>query len=123
MTALLLTLPTAGGAAAAQPITAERAMEVYRDRLKPVADLDCPTADDPDEIVVCGRPPGEVDPYRLPLPIQRDPGEVVRHAGEPPSAVGMASGCIFSCPPAFGIDLGTAKKIVEGVRRVATGDN
>src|SRR3546814_20587569 len=73
MTAALI-----GGAmattASAQTLTAEQALENYRDTFVPVSELDCPASENPHEIVVCGRSPGAPDPNRLPLPYQPLPG-------------------------------------------------
>src|SRR3546814_15369874 len=73
MTAVLI-----GGAMAmtapAQTLTAEQALENYRDTFVPVSELDCPESENPDEIVVCGRRPGAPDPNRLPLPVEPLPG-------------------------------------------------
>lgn len=77
----LLMIGLAAPAGAAEPLTAETAMERYRMLVKPVAVLNCPKTDDPEEIVVCGRP--ERDPERMPLP--PPPGERIR--GEAMSAV------------------------------------
>jgi hypothetical protein len=84
--ALLLLVVLAAPARAAEPLTAEAAIDNYRKMFQPVALLDCPKAGGPDEIIVCGRPDGP-DPNRLPLPSGM-PGDRVRLLpGEPPSAV------------------------------------
>lgn len=77
-----LMIGLAAPAGAAEPMTAEAAMERYRRLVAPIAVLNCPKAQSPDEIVVCGRPEGR-DPNRLPLP--PPPGE--RIMGEAVSAV------------------------------------
>ena len=77
----LLMIGLAAPAGAAEPVTAEAAMERYRTFVAPIAVLNCPKPDSPEEIVVCGRP--ERDPDRLPLP--PPPGERIR--GEAISAV------------------------------------
>lgn len=70
-------------AAAAPGPTAEEAIVRYREIFKPTAELDCPKANG-DEAVVCGRR-DQADPHRLPLPVEREPGEPTRLvAGEPP---------------------------------------
>ena len=87
----------------------------------------CPTDRNDAEIVVCGQPQS---PYRLPLPVEPLPGEVVR--GEVPSpvallkedtctTVGHARGC-----PAFdilGIGLMIGKIVVEqAIKKVVEED-
>jgi hypothetical protein len=68
---LLASLPAAGGA---QAITAEQALNNYRQVIKPTRELDCPKGAD-DEIVVCGgEAPTETERYRAPLPIAPTPG-------------------------------------------------
>jgi hypothetical protein len=84
--ALLLIAVLAAPAAAAEPLTAEGAMAGYRKMIEPVEEVACPKARDPDEIIVCGRP-GAKDPNRLPIPIQRMPGEIVHGEGVSPVAV------------------------------------
>ena len=79
-----LMIGLAAPAGAAEPVTAEAAMERYRSTIVPVAVLNCPRPQSPDEIVVCGRIEGR-DPNRLPLPVQPMPGERIQ--GEAMSAV------------------------------------
>ena len=88
---LLLVLASEGAVAAPQ-VTAEGAMANYRKMLKPVRELDCPSGGSGEEIVVCGRTPGEIQRDRLPLPVTREPGE---HIPGEPSADG--GGCIRLC--------------------------
>ena len=80
---LLLTIALAAPAGAAEPMSADAALAHYRKTFAPVAELDCPKASGPDEIVVCGRPGGQ-DPNRLPIPPAPTPG--ARIAGEPMTA-------------------------------------
>jgi hypothetical protein len=80
----LLMIGLAAPAGAAEPVTAEAAMERYRTFIAPVSVLNCPKAASPDEIVVCGRTE-ERDPNRLPLPPGPVPGRIVK--GEAISAV------------------------------------
>src|SRR4051794_388088 len=99
--ALLLAGWTGEAAAAPPPsgsITAEEAMQHYRETFGTAASGRCAErgAATDEEIVVCGRTraPG----YRLPLPIERDPGEAVRHVNEPDSAVAaMSPPCPSTC--------------------------
>ena len=116
MAAALLLAFAPAPAAAAQ--TAEQAMARYREVIQPTAELDCPKGKEGEDIVVCGRRPGNP----LPLPIERGPGEVVRHINEQRSGESMVSGCIYSCPPAFGVTDKMVKKFVEGVGRLLSGD-
>jgi hypothetical protein len=92
-TFLLLIAALASPAGAAEPLSAEAALASYRKAFAPVAEIDCPKARGPDEIVVCGRP-GATDPNRLPLRIAPIPGE--RIPGEPMSAV-AAMGARETC--------------------------
>jgi hypothetical protein len=84
MTALFLALVPASGTTAAEPLADEYDIAA----LRPLADLDCPDGSGTDEIVVCGRKPGDSDRYRLPLPIEPTPGQRTR--GEPLTAVEVA---------------------------------
>ena len=81
---LLIGLAAPTAAAAAEPVTAEQAIERYRQTFEPVAEIDCPKPKSPDEIIVCGRT-GAPEPYRLPLPAEPLPGD--RVFGEPVTAV------------------------------------
>ncbi|MDB5691187.1 MAG: hypothetical protein JWO81_250 [Alphaproteobacteria bacterium] len=80
------------------PVTAEVAMRVYEERFGPPADTRCPETGrgTDEEIVICGRTGRRLQ--RLPLPIEREPGEIVRHVNEP-DATGALAGeaCIHSC--------------------------
>lgn len=110
----------AATAAPAQTVTAEQAMQNYRELFAPVSELDCPRSRDPEEIVVCGRPFGAPDPNRLPLPVQPLPGDRVAgeamstvEAGnikEDCSAVGPHNGCGGLLP--VGAIIGVAVKVV-----------
>src|SRR3546814_17686606 len=122
MTAVLI-----GGAMAmtapAQTLTAEQALENYRDTFVPVSELDCPESENPDEIVVCGRRPGAPDPNRRPLPVEplrgaRDSdgalsGTQVLHTQEPSSTVGPNTGC-GGAHPAFQA-VGVGMKAVQAL--------
>src|SRR5687768_5905128 len=79
----LLLIGLAAPAGAAEPMTAETAMQRYRALIEPIAAVDCPKPSSADEIIVCGR--DGRDPDRLPLPAPPPPGEAIR--GEPASAV------------------------------------
>jgi hypothetical protein len=106
--------------AVAQPVTADQAMENYRQVFEPVTRFDCPQSTKPDEIIVCGRPFGAPDPNRLPLPVEPLPGDRVSgealssvEAGnikEECSAVGPNNGCGGLVP--IGAIIGVAVKVV-----------
>ena len=91
-----------GVAAEADPpagyVTADEAMKHYHETFGVAAgERNCPTTgDDEEAIVVCGgRPRHE----RLPLPIEREPGEVVRHVGEADGRdARAATACARTCP-------------------------
>jgi len=110
---LVVLLATPGMMRGAQSVTAERAMEVYRQTFQPVRQIDCPPVVGED-IVVCGRPKDVADPNRLPLPIEREPGEVVYHAGEPARGFGGDT-CLSRCASEVGMDLNMAIKLVKGM--------
>ncbi len=84
---LFLLIGLAAPANAAEPLTAESALGNYRLSVKP---LECPKRAD-DEIVVCGRAAGRPDPNRLPLPVERPPGEIV--PGEATASAGELERC------------------------------
>jgi hypothetical protein len=99
--------------AAADPghlLTADEAMQNYRERLKPVRALDCPRDE---EIVVCGRK--GADPNRPPLPYPRDPGAAVRLPGEGPTgteAFGAEQLCFHLCEQPLKVNLIGAARVV-----------
>lgn len=122
MAVLLLMLWLPVQANAEEPVTAEQAMEHYHQAFQPVRSLDCPGGGG-DEIVVCGRRTDGPDPNRLPLPVERDPGE--RVTGEAPSAV-AAAGTREKCSTVgpnqncgglvpIGILMGVAVKLIEAL--------
>jgi hypothetical protein len=84
---LFLLISLAAPAGAAEPVTAESALNNYRLSVKP---LECPKRAD-DEIVVCGRASDRPDPNRLPLPVERPPGEIV--PGEARASAGELEKC------------------------------
>lgn len=102
------------GAEAAPPpaglVTADEAMrhyhETYGIQARAASGAACaPAGSGSDEdIVVCGRIPRRA--YRLPLPIEREDGEIVRHINEPGSGVGAMAGaaCTHSCYKPVTID-------------------
>jgi hypothetical protein len=116
--------PAAAGQAATQPArTAEEAMANYRETFESVRELDCPTPEDPEEIVVCGRPSDAPDPNRAPLPIGPEPG--ARVVGGVPSALESmsAGGCISRCPQPVMVDVFKAAKFMRDLaERIIEGD-
>ena len=82
--------------AAAGSVTAEEAMKRYHETFG-IADRErnCPRTGADEEIVVCG---GASQHERLPLPIEREPGEIVRHVNEPMSSTAaLGAGCTRTC--------------------------
>ena len=103
--------------APAPPLTAEQAMQNYRETFSVAGPAACSEQSEDEAIVVCGR--RTRDP-RLPLPVEREPGERVRLLpGEAPR--GTVTGCTMACPQ--GIDLIAAgKKIAGALDRIINGD-
>lgn len=87
--ALLLAGWSADAAAdpAPAPATADASMKLYQEWLNGSVRR-CPASGplSDEEIVVCGRTHHR-QPERSPLPVARDPGEIVRHINEPGNAV------------------------------------
>ena len=77
-----------------------------------------------DAIVVCGRRDGEAG-RRLPLPIERDPGEVGPRIGEAPTGSDALSAerCIRLCQSQVGVNLDMVIKFAEGIGRLLEGDD
>ena len=113
--ALALLLLVAPGAARAQSVTAEKALDTYRKTFQSPRQLDCPRGEGSDEIVVCARPKDAPDPDRLPLPVAREPGARIR--GE---ALADGGGCMRLCPQPLKMDLtkvpGLIAKIVDRIK-------
>ena len=117
---LALALAVAPAAAAAQPVTAEQAIEVQRESVRSVVSPDCPEAVG-DEIVVCGE--REQERYRLPLPVERIPGAADRAGGEQVAAMNQDSSL---CTPVGrnqrctrGLDmLGIGFAIIRGIQAI-----
>jgi hypothetical protein len=96
-------------AIAQKMVTAEQALENHRRTFKPIQEIDCPTSTDPDEITVCGRR-SEQDPNRLPLPVEREPGEPDLLPGEAPRASStITNSCLRLCPSMVGVTITAAK--------------
>ncbi len=111
--AALLAAILASEAASAEPLTAEQAMENYRETFEPVSALECPKPSDEEEIIVCGRRPGDADPNRLPIVPPRAAG--ARIPGEP--ATMAAFKCLHSCHQPLRIDLIKAAKVGRKIIR------
>lgn len=116
----LLALLAAPSVAGAQSITAEQAIENQRRQLQAATGLaanpaaDCEASSDPEEIIVCGRE--DDGRYRLPLPVEPEPGARRRLVGEPPTgteALG-AGRCFRLCQGSAGVDI---FDVVEGAVR------
>ena len=120
----LASAPAIASQAGTQPArTAEEAMANYRETFESVRELDCPTPEDPEEIVVCGRPSGAPDPNRAPLPIAPEPG--MRVVGGVPSALESmsAGGCISRCPQPVMVDVFKAAKFMKNLAdRIINGE-
>ena len=114
----------ASPAAAQQTVTAEEALANARRTFAPTAEIDCPRAQDADEIVVCARQ--GPDPYRLPLASPPAPGSRVR--GEAPSATEAMTAADDPCTtvgpnqrcsgglPVLGIAMFLAKAAIKAVK-------
>jgi hypothetical protein len=99
MAAAALLSATAAAAAPEAALTAEQAMEIQREGVREaVGTASCARDRETGDIVVCGR--RGADPNRLPLPIERLPGE--RESllpGELPRAQASFSTCVVGCQP------------------------
>jgi hypothetical protein len=101
------------------PLTAERAIESQKDMVREaVGTLPCRRDGTGADIVVCGR--RGADPFRIPLPDQRLPGEPENLLpGELPRARSSYDTCAIACPRGAGIDvfkaIGTSIKIVRHI--------
>lgn len=122
MSSLAFLLIAAAPAAAEGQVTAEQALSNYRAVIAPTAELDCPRGGTGDEIVVCGKRKGEKSPYRLPLPVAREPG--TRIAGEVPTGRDAlaAERCIKLCPQGVGIDLGMILNAAKAIKNALEED-
>jgi hypothetical protein len=102
---LLLAAP----ASAQDKATAEQALTKYREIIVPTAELDCPRGGD--EIIVCGKRKGEKSPYRLPLPVPREPGARI-----PGEALADGGSCMRLCPQPVGINLEMIFKAAKAIK-------
>jgi hypothetical protein len=100
--AALLLAGTAGPALALAPeasLTAEQAVEIQQEGVREaVGTASCARDRETGDIVVCGR--RGADPNRLPLPVERLPGERENLLpGELPRAQASFSTCVVGCQP------------------------
>ena len=86
-TAPWLLLILIGVPAGAQPSTAEQAVAAQRSGLRQALRIECPPAQDEEEIVVCGSRAEEDARHRLPLPTISTPGPADRAGGEQRAAL------------------------------------
>ena len=120
---MLLPILSAGIASPvlAQQVTAEQAIEDYRETFQPTGILDCPR--DPGEITVCGKRP-ESDPNRIPSSGQRMAGDRIRLVpGEAPRAGLDVGGCIRLCHRPVSVNiLAAVPVLVKGIRKILDPD-
>jgi hypothetical protein len=116
---LIAASPPAAALAPGESLTAERAIEIQRNPVREAVGT-APCSRDPgsDDIVVCGR--RGPDPNRLPLPVERVPGERENLLpGELPRAQASFDTCAIGCRRGPGIDVfkavDTSIKIVRHI--------
>jgi hypothetical protein len=113
-------IPAPALAAPDSPLTAEQALEKYREAFPTTREIDCPRAEEGEEqVVVCGR--RGPDPNRLTAygpPLEPEPG--ARVAGEPLSDMG---GCIQRCHAGVSVNVfAVARTAVKIVRHILDPD-
>jgi hypothetical protein len=107
----------------AGPATADAAMARYQQWLHGSETAACtaPGQASDEDIVVCGRH-SRKPPERSPLPVSREPGEIVRHIGE--GGGGTMSDCVFHCPQALKIDvIGAARAVPKIIDHILGKDD
>jgi hypothetical protein len=123
----LLLIP---GAAPAQRVTAEQAIENHRRQLQSATGTgvrraaDCEPSSNPDEIVVCGR--NDNERHRLPLPVEPVPGAPQRQLGELPTGGDAlsAGGCLRLCHQPVQVDvIGAARGAARAIGRLLDPDS
>jgi hypothetical protein len=127
--ALILAGWTADAGAEPPPtsfVTADEAMRHYHETFSVTGSASCPAAGrgSDEEIVVCGRTHRQ--PERSPLPVSREPGEIVRHAGEPSGAVDAEAdrGCIRNCPQPVTVNpVAVILAVPKVIRHILHGDD
>jgi hypothetical protein len=105
-------------------LTAEQAMDNYHHRFELAGQGRCSVVAVADELVVCGR--GPLHPDRVPLPDQREPGEIVRHAGETSGGVAAlsADGCTRLCDQGVSVNVfKVAAAVPKIIRHILHGDD
>ena len=118
--AVLLAAAGAGPAFALAPetaLTAEQAVEIQRNGVREaVGTASCARDRETGDIVVCGR--RGPDPNRLPLPVERLPGEREHLLpGELPRAQASYNTCVIGCQPS-GIAVDPFRVIKVGAKIV-----
>ena|SRR6476620_4754180 len=95
-------------------VTAEEAMKHYHETFGVPAARGCDDAvrSSDEDIVVCGGPKRR---YRLPLPIERDPGEIVRHVNEPDAPTAALGAACFRGCDASGVNV---LKVISAVPKI-----
>jgi hypothetical protein len=113
----------ASAQAPAAPLTADAAMKRYEQWLKTpelAACAESGNASDAD-ILVCGRRSRQAGP-RLPLPIEREPGEVVHHINEAGGA--PLNACYSACYQPLKIDMiGVARAVPKIINHILGKDD
>ncbi|HWH16920.1 MAG TPA: hypothetical protein VNT77_01070 [Allosphingosinicella sp.] len=121
MSRITLLLILTGSPAAAQPVTAEQAIEKYRESFKPV-EIECAKEADPDVITVCG---SRDSSNRYRVPYQPDPGEPEHLApGEAPQASTSVGACLSRCPQPVSVNiLEAVPAVLKGIRKILDPDS
>ena len=112
----------AAAQAPAAPASADAAMKREQQWVSGALPRGCPASGplSDEEIVVCGRTHRQ--PERSPLPVARDPGEIVRHAGEAGGA--DLNTCYASCnQPVMINPIAVIVAIPKVVRHILHGDD
>ena len=99
-------------------VTAEKALEMHRQRFEGTVSFDsCPVGAEGEEIVVCGRR-GD-SPYRYTGPVAREPGAPETLPGEVARAPTSVGGCLSRCPQPVMVDvIGAAGAIAKGIGKL-----
>jgi hypothetical protein len=113
----VLAAALAAAPALAEPLTAEQAVEAEQAGIREaVGTAPCPRDRDTGDIIVCGR--RGADSNRLPLPVERLPGEREHLLpGELPRAQASFNTCVIGCRPS-GIMVNPFQVIMVGAKIV-----